>query len=162
MWRTWPRPAIESSISRVTWVSSSVGAAPGREALTTTSGRSTSGLSLIRMLVKPEIPARVSSTNSRMTGIGFLIAQREMLFIADPLALGRDGHGRRRRLARKARAMRTASPSPRKPAPSTTTRSPAFRPLADVRSALRARMSMRRNWGVVAASTTNTPGWFWR
>jgi hypothetical protein len=31
MWRTWPRPAIESSIRRVTWVSSSLGAAPGRD-----------------------------------------------------------------------------------------------------------------------------------
>jgi hypothetical protein len=29
MWRTWPRPAIESSIRRVTWVSSSVGRGAG-------------------------------------------------------------------------------------------------------------------------------------
>ena len=47
---TWPRPATLSSIRRVTWVSSSVGAAPDWITVTTTTGRSMSGKLLVRSL----------------------------------------------------------------------------------------------------------------
>src|SRR3989338_5560307 len=104
--RTWPSPAIESSIRRVTWVSSSLGAAPGRTAVTTTIGRSTSGLLLIRIERKPAIPAMVSSRNSRMTGIGFLIDQDEMLRIRASSASGSDGADAHQiALAQEARAI---------------------------------------------------------
>ncbi len=78
MWRTPDRPAIESSITRVTCTSISVGAAPGRAAVTATSGKSMSGLLLIRIPMKPVTPPSVSSRNSRMMGMGFLIAQADI------------------------------------------------------------------------------------
>ncbi|MNS96433.1 hypothetical protein D3C72_1307310 [compost metagenome] len=78
MWRTPDRPAIESSITRVTWTSISAGAAPGRAAVTETRGKSMSGLLLIRIPMKPVTPARVSNRNSRMMGMGFLMAQEEI------------------------------------------------------------------------------------
>ena len=81
MWRTPDRPASESSISRVTWTSISLGAAPGLTAVTATSGKSMSGLLLIRIFRKLSTPPTVSRVNSRMIGIGFLIDQEEMFFM---------------------------------------------------------------------------------
>ncbi|MNJ24894.1 hypothetical protein D3C77_193230 [compost metagenome] len=69
---------MESSITRVTCTSISDGAAPGRAATTATRGKSMSGLLLIRIPMKPVTPPSVSSRNSRMTGMGFLIAQAEI------------------------------------------------------------------------------------
>ncbi len=76
---TSPRPATASSTRRVTWVSSSDGAAPGCWTVTTTAGRSRSGVLLIRNPGKATSPARVSSTNSITVGIGLRIDQAEML-----------------------------------------------------------------------------------
>ncbi|MFC7691075.1 hypothetical protein ACFQY5_17390 [Paeniroseomonas aquatica] len=47
--------------------------------LTTTAGRSMSGVLLIRSPGKATIPPRVSSRNSTAVGIGLRMAQAEML-----------------------------------------------------------------------------------
>ena len=73
------RPAIASSTRRVTCVSSSDGAAPGCRMVTSTAGRSMSGVLLIRSPGKAASPPMVSSRNSTMVGIGLRIAQAETL-----------------------------------------------------------------------------------
>src|SRR6476620_8489 len=106
-----------------------------------------SGFWLTRIPMKPLTPASVNSTNMRMIGIGFLIDQDEMFFIVGPYFLAvRDAAAltaavraaeARWPTGRAAAATVTRSPSPRKPAPATTTRAPAARPLTAVESVVR-------------------------
>jgi hypothetical protein len=76
-------PTVDTafSITRVTCVSSSAGAAPTWLTLTVTTGMSTSGYWLMPSLWKPSSPAKVSSTNRMMGGMGALIARAEMFCI---------------------------------------------------------------------------------
>src|SRR5690606_9287284 len=95
------------------------------------------------MFMKLSTPATVSRVNSRMIGIGFLIDQEEMFFMvgayrAAGAAAGAAGAAAGAEAGAGA-LMVTRSPSPRKPAPWTTTRAPSCRPLTEVWSAPRAR-----------------------
>src|SRR5574343_187606 len=71
------RVATEFSILRATSVSIWAGAAPGRLAVTVTVGKSISMNCWTFMAEKEIIPASVSSTNSRMAGVGMRIDQAE-------------------------------------------------------------------------------------
>ena len=75
--------AIESSSLRATSVSSCAGAAPENVAWTVTMGSSMSGKSCTALDLYDSKPASVSSTNSMMAGIGFLMESEEK-FIAAP------------------------------------------------------------------------------
>src|SRR3954452_9198081 len=72
-------PRTAPSIRWVTWVSSSVGAAPGCETTTDTAGNSISGLSFTSILRKLTMPASVRATNRTSGGTGLRIDQAEML-----------------------------------------------------------------------------------
>ena len=58
------------------------GAAPGKEAVTLTVGRSMSGKFCTFIALKDSMPAKVSSTNSITAGMGFLIDQEETFIMA--------------------------------------------------------------------------------
>ena len=62
-----------------TWVSISVGAAPGCTITTWAAGKLTSGLLFTCMRMKLTTPARVSATNKTIGTTGLRIAQEEML-----------------------------------------------------------------------------------
>ena len=75
---TLDRPASASSTGRVTWFSSSWGAAPLSVTVTTTAGKTTLGNCLMGSEAKLMTPAIVSATKSSVTGVGLRIAQAEM------------------------------------------------------------------------------------
>ena len=74
--------AMAFSILRATSLSSCPGAAPGREAVTMTTGRSMSGKFCTFMDRKASSPANVSSTNSMAAGMGLRIDQAERFMVA--------------------------------------------------------------------------------
>src|ERR1700730_739132 len=74
-------PAIASSILRVTWVSSSPGAAPDWVICTWTSGMSILGNLVIGSEWKLPIPRIISTRNVTTAGIGLRIDQAEMLIL---------------------------------------------------------------------------------
>ena len=75
-------PRTAASMRWVTWVSISVGAAPGCETKITAAGNSMSGLSLTSIRMKLTSPSRVSAANRTSGKIGFRIAQLEILRIS--------------------------------------------------------------------------------
>src|SRR3546814_10493320 len=81
---------IAASTRWVTWVSISVGAAPGWLMSTSAPGKSMSGSFCTSMRTNEISPARVSATNRTIGGIGLRIDQAEMLrkFMARPSARG--------------------------------------------------------------------------
>src|SRR3546814_15712671 len=81
---------IAASTRWVTWVSISVGAAPGWLMSTSAPGKSMSGSFCTSMRTNEISPARVSATNRTIGGIGLRIEQAEMVrkFMADHLVRG--------------------------------------------------------------------------
>ncbi len=71
-------PATASSTFRVTWVSSSEGAAPDWVMVTAITGTSMLGARVMGMSRKASTPSTVSTANSTMDGIGRRIAAPEM------------------------------------------------------------------------------------
>ena len=112
-------PRTAASMRWVTWVSISVGAAPGCTTVICAAGKSISGLSLMFIDRKLTMPASVSMMNSTIGGMGFLIAQLEILRI-----------GRVPYTDDLARTGAIFSPGRRKAAALTTTLSSPFSPVA--------------------------------
>ena len=79
---------IDATAPSTRWVicfSISVGAAPGWVTVTLTIGKLMSGWLLIAIRLKLTMPRKLSTRNSTIGKVGFLIAQLEMLRIAQAL-----------------------------------------------------------------------------
>ena len=108
-----PMLATAASTFCMIWVSISCGDAPGWETSTCTPGKEMSGLSVRGRRKKATSPMKTRTTNSTTGVTGWRIAHADMFFMACLYLAALAGAG----------AMRTSSPSRRKPPAVATTRS---------------------------------------